>query len=170
MNKKSISMVIALMLVGGTLVGCGAETPKKSEGSTEQVQQEESRNFVVGDTVETSKYVLTVNSMEVYVSQNEFMTAPEGKKYVKANVTIENIGDEDIAVSSMMCFKLFNENGESMNIALTDAESQLDGTVAVGRKFTGNVVYEVAEDQKEFELEVALELGSKPVYFKGTVE
>lgn len=145
------------------------ETKKEEETKTEQ---QDSRNFAVGETAEKSEsYRISVNSLTEYKSDNEFMQAPEGKKYVVANVTVENLnGSEDMAVSSLMHFNLLSLDGVKYDIALTDAGSQLDGTVAPGRKLTGNLSYEVPSDLTEAELEVNLDLFSgKAIYFKGSI-
>ncbi|MEG0670731.1 DUF4352 domain-containing protein [Clostridium sp.] len=178
MKHKVLTVILAIVIigaVGGAAGSSGDDSVSKVDGDKPSTssEQQESRNFEIGQTAEkANNYKVSVNSLSEYTSTNQFMKAPEGKKYVVANVTVENLtADKDIAVSSLMCFNLLSVDGVKYNIAITDAEGQLDGTVAPGRKLTGNVSYEVPAELTEAELEVKLDVFTgKPIYFKGPIK
>lgn len=181
-SKHKILTGVGALVILGVIIGATSsagddvlkenEEKLSEESSSSSTPQQDSRNFEVGQTAEKEgAYKVTVNSLAEYQSSNEFIKPAEGKKYVVANVTVENISaDKDIAVSSIVCFKLLSLDGVKYDIAITDAGSQLDGTVAPGRKLTGNVTYEVPSDLTEAELEVKLDvIGGKAIYFKGAI-
>lgn len=183
MKHKIISSILGLVIIG-SMGGCvNNDTPTKVESAATQesaektettsTKQQEERNFKVGDTAEKEgQYRITVNKLYEYVSNNEFIIASEGKKYVVADITVENLGEtEDISVSSMVCFNLLGLDGKKYDMTIADVDGQLDGSVAPGRKLNGTVTYEVPVDVTEAELEVNLDVFTgKTIFFKGTIE
>lgn len=177
MRHKILTAILAVSIlggIGGSIDSSSSNNIAKVDGNQSVIAngQQESRNFEIGETAEkANNYRISVNSLSEYKSANEFMQASDGKKYVVANVTVENLtSDKDIVVSSLMCFSLLDLDGVKYDIALTDVGSQLDGTVAPGRKLTGNVAYEVPTNLTEAELEVNLDVFTgKPIYFKGSI-
>lgn len=177
MKHKILTAVAAMVILAG-IAGTNSnnDVTKVESGSgdvsTSTQPEKETRNFNVGDTVEKEgKYRITVSNLSEYVSQNEFMRAPDGRKYVVANVEIENLtSDNDIAVSSLICFSLLGMDGTKYDLALTDAEGSMDGTIAPGRKLKGNIAFDVPVELTEAELEVNLDVFTgKTIFFKGNI-
>lgn len=176
MKHKVLTIIGAIVVLGGIGIagssGSNNDISKVDKDKPTNTQQQESRNFNVGDTAEKeNSYRITVNSLSEYISSNEFMQAPDGKKYVVAGVEIENLSnDKDIVVSSLMCFNLLGMDGTKYDLALTDVDGSLDGTIAPGRKLKGNIAFEVPNDITEAELEVNLDVFTgKTIFFKGTI-
>lgn len=174
-KHKVLTIICGIVVLIG--IGTGIETndnkiTKVNNDKQTNTKQQEFRNFNVGDTAEKSdSYRITVTNISEYKSSNEFIQAPEGKKYIIANVEIENLSkDNDIIVSSIACFNLLGLDGTKYDFAITDADSILDGTIAPGRNLKGNVTFEVPNDLTEAELEVNLDIFTgKTIYFKGNI-
>lgn len=176
MKHKILTVIVALLFIGA-IAAAGSSTGddvSKAEGKEqEKTQQQELRNFNVGETAEKKdSYRVSVNSFSEYQSQNPFMQPTEGNKYIVANITVENLSaDRDIVVSSLVCFTFLGLDGTKYDLGLTDVGSQIDGTVAPGRKLTGNIAYVVPAGLTEGELEVKLDaFTGKPIYFKGAIQ
>jgi hypothetical protein len=91
---------------------------------------------------------------------NDFIKPKDGNVYLYVSVTVENTGSSEEVVSSLMIFKLVDKEGVSHDIALAvDANGQVDGSLAAGRKMKGELTYEVPKNVKDYELEINPTLG-----------
>lgn len=158
--KKVLSIILGTILTIG-IVGCttteSLNKPIKEETKQEvKVEKEEApkennktKVYGVGETVGNDKIKITLNSVGQHQETNQFSVPKEGFEFFKANVTIENTSDEEKAISSLMMFKMVDDKGVSYNLALAPSkEGSLDGTIAPGRKMTGDYVAEVKPDVK----------------------
>ena len=85
--------------------------------------------YQVGDLIETNEHTVMLNSAEF---QGEML---------KANITLENTGSEDLNVSSMLSFYARNHAGYELETELFDCGTSLNGTVIPGDKLTGDICW-----------------------------
>lgn len=153
--KKWWFWVIVLVILGGIGSQLGDKEPKKTgevsdPKSGEVVDNKKPSEFKVGDIIEKEKlYKVSVNKVTYKASDSsEFVKATEGKELVYLDLTIENLSDEEMAISSMMSFELKDSDGRKQDYKLvTDLNGQLDGKVLQGEKMSGEIVYEVEKEK-----------------------
>ena len=144
----AILLILGIGLFVGAMTGGNEKEPEKvggSTGTTAASEKKENNVFAVGDVVSLNDIKVTL----VDVSENSggnYMTPSEGKVYIVCEFEIENNSDADIAISSLMSFEAYiDDYATSMNISatLSTDKTQLDGTVAPGKKMRGVIGYEV---------------------------
>lgn len=159
-GKTVCAVLLALFFVGilASLFGQDSEptlagtTTNKPEGSAQPTEQPSV--FKVGDIAELND----VNVTLVDVSENSggnYMTPSDGKVFVVCEFEIENNSDKDVSVSSILSFNAYvDDYTTAMNLSamLSTGKTQLDGTVAAGKKMNGVIGYEVSPDWKEIEI------------------
>jgi len=85
--------------------------------------------FKVGDVVQVNKHTIVLNSATI-----------EGN-VLKANFTIENQGDSDITVSSMLSFSARVRDGSGLERDIVNCGSSLDGDVLPSDKLKGDICW-----------------------------
>lgn len=141
------------------LIGCGEETTPEvvEEGDKQKVDQDKGEDpktetFNIGDTIKMGDLTIVVNAVRTDQG-NEFIKPDEGNIYYIIDVTIENNGEEEVAISSLAMFKLYDSEGYNYSITVgPDTKGQLDGNLGSGRKMRGELVYEIPTDAKGLEL------------------
>ena len=86
---------------------------------------------------------------------SQFNKPTDGNTFILCEFTIENNSEKDLAVSSLMCFEAYVDDystSMSLSALLESDKSQLDGTVAAGKKMNGIIGYEAPTDWKEIEV------------------
>ncbi len=159
-----IALVI-IVIIG--IIGSGGEekdTPKKvdvestqttlnTEEETTEIEGSKQEFFYMGDVVETSKVKAIITGAE-RSEGSDFNKPADGHEFIIVNMTIENISDEEINVSSLLSFDAYvddvvlNENFGAM----MEAGQTMDGTIAPGKKLVGSLGYEVPKDWKTLEI------------------
>jgi hypothetical protein len=124
----------------------------------------EKTTFGIGETVELKDILVTLVSVKISEG-GDYNKPSDGNEYLLCEFNIENNSDNDIAVSSMISFEAYCDDysiTQSIS-ALLDTEdlSQLDGSVAAGKKMNGIIGYEVSKDWKE------LEISYTPTFWSG---
>lgn len=158
---KAIAAVIAIFFLIGILVSLFGEgnTPElvstNSPAPSDSVPPSEQPSvFGVGDTVSLNDINVTL----VNVSENtggNYMTPSNGKVFVVCEFEIENNSEQDIGVSSIMSFEAYiDDYSTAMNLSamLSTDNTQLDGTVAPGKKMNGVIGYEAPNDWSSIEI------------------
>lgn len=119
--------------------------------------------FKVGETAEIGKVRMTLNN--VYESRgNEYYTPAEGNEYVILEFTVENGGEEEVALSTMLSFSTWCDNKsctislEALSTAMLSGKIQLDCVVAAGEKATGVLGYEAPADWQEISVKYTEEV------------
>lgn len=144
--------------------GCYVEIHKPSrfyfskivDGLTESDKhKDEKRSFSIGERVELNNVLVTL--IDVYESAGkDFFEPTEGNVFVICEFEIENKTSGDISVSSFLSFEAYFD-GYAANIdisAITLSEkTQLDGTIAAGKKMRGVVGYQAPSDWENVELQ-----------------
>jgi hypothetical protein len=85
--------------------------------------------FAVGDVIEVGDHTIVLNS-----------TSTSGDT-LEANFTIENTGDDVLAVSSLISFSARDDEGGKLDQEIFDCDSLIDGFVLVGDKLKGNICW-----------------------------
>lgn len=110
--------------------------------------------YGIGDTLEMKKVRTTL--IDVRTSRgSQYITPEDGNEYVVFELEIENSSDEEIAVSSLLCFNAYADDYKlefSLSAMSQDKAQQLDGTIAAGKKIKGVVGFEAPVDWKTAEI------------------
>ena len=141
--------VLGVLLIAGA-VGSMGGSPSGSDGS----QAAGDSVFGVGEPVELDNVVVTLDSVTENSGGN-YMTPTDGKVFVVCEFTIDNQSEQDIAVSSMLSFNTYIDDYASpLNLSsmLSTNQTQLDGTIAAGKKMNGVVGYEADPDWQNIEI------------------
>ncbi len=159
--KKVILLVMAAVLTGLILIGCGDTTPPKkvdpSKPASSPAEAKKPEVFKVGDSFKLGNLQFTINGVRTSdgSKDNSFLKPKDGNKWVYVDVTVQNVGDKQEVVSSMLMFNLKDKDGVKANITLGDgAKGQVDGNLVVRGKIKGELVYEAPKDKNDFDLEV----------------
>lgn len=169
---KTILIVIAVIIVLGVIGSIFGEEEKPEkvadvntdtqteEPSTEtetelEEDDEEQTVFKQGEVAEMNDVQITLMGYEESAG-SEFNTPAEGNVFVLANFEIANNSDSELAISSMMSFEAYADDyalNYSINALLEKSDStQLDGTIAPGKKMNGWIGYEVPADWSNVEI------------------
>ena len=141
----------------------GGEAPTKVSGSdTTNTASDAKDHFGVGDCVELKDVYVTLNSV-TESDGSDYLTPESGKVFLICEFTIENNSDKDLAVSSLMSFEAYADDyAIQLDLSATASadKTQLDGTIAPGKKMNGIVGYTVTVDWNTFEIRYTPSLGS----------
>lgn len=171
--KRKISSFAICAAVALMVSGCVEETTSPSENNTtaqvttkETTAQEttteeptttEKSAYGIGEQVEKDNIKITlVNVRET--SGSDYNTAPDGKIFVLAEFLVENDSEEEITISSLLDFDAYID-GFATDIdfsATMEADKQLDGTCASGKKLQGEIGLEAPTDWKELSISFKL--------------
>lgn len=124
----------------------------ESESITTSKPQEETKDrYYVGDTWENKYVLISYEECGEYISDNYFMQPEEGKKYIYASFTFENIGNSDTTVAywDFDCYA----DGYACDDTYVADDAAFSQTLSSGRKISGSVYYEVPIDALEIEFE-----------------
>lgn len=135
--------LIALMCLILAILACnGEETSGKKVGEDAGTSEEAAPSatkpaqeiFVVGDVIAVQDHSITLNSAKI---KGGVLTAI---------FTVENQGDEEIVVSSLLSFNARNDDGTQLDTSIFDCEGGgLDGTVLAGDKLKGSICWKDAD-------------------------
>ncbi|HEY9061607.1 MAG TPA: DUF4352 domain-containing protein [Pseudobacteroides sp.] len=124
----------------------------------------------VGKSVSFQNVIYTVNAIKK--SKGKLFSAKNGNVYYTIDMTIKNNSKEEMAVSSILLFALYDSKGKIFNISVgglvemeEDQLEQLDGSIAVKGEMRGGLAYEIPEKAKGLKLDVKTLLGNDKVTF-----
>ena len=158
-----------LILIVGIGIGAGAgaiiDEPQKVGQTSAKVQDKstetstetnKSKVFKIGDVVKLKDFKVTVNKL-YKVNGDELSQPQPGNEFIAVDCSVENISNEQQAVSSVMMFKVVDKDGreceESIGGLTAAKAGQMDGEIGPGRKITGVYVVEVPKGTTGLELE-----------------
>ena len=157
--KKIISLVFVCILIL-SMCACNAQPKLVDTDSAESTTTTSATSgsglvFKPGDTAVLNG--VTVNFIGVQTSTgSEYNTPAEGKVFVLCEFEITNGTSEDLVVSSIMNFQGYCDDYAcefSLGALMEKGDkTQLDGTIATGKKLKGVLGYEVPTDWKELEI------------------
>lgn len=160
----SILSIILVVFVYNVFSDTAKEAPAKkvSDVVQEEVVQvstaaveEEKTDFGIGEVVDLNGIEATLLTVTESTG-GQFTKPADGNVFVILEFDIANNSKEDITVSSMLCFEAYCDDysvNQSMTGLMEDnGKKQLDGNVAVGKKISGVITYEVPTDWKQMEV------------------
>lgn len=148
---RKFIMVLIIILMTFTVSGCFQETvTKDTEGNTKN-------EFSIGETAVVNNTKITINSVKKiekeclfeYDGKCESYNKPDGDYFLVIDITIENIGEEEMSISSLMQFELKNSSGEKadQSVTLQAVKSSLDGNVMAHDILKGQLGYDVTDSE-----------------------
>lgn len=165
---KTILICFVLICIIGGIVGMSEDKPKKVEkqdSNTEQVPakkdddtkneaENEKDTFAIGETAEMNDVQVTMTD---YSESNgsEWNEPADGKIFVLVEFEIQNNSDSELAVSSALSFEAYADDyaaNVSLGALIENEQTQLDGSIAPGKKMRGWVGYEVPVEWKNLEI------------------
>lgn len=179
MGKQRTSKlpIILIVLVVIAIIGIGASqgdnTPKKvnsedkNETNNDNNDSKEPEAFKIGEIVELKDVRATLVSVTESTG-NDWFKPDEGKIFLICEFNIENNSTDDISVSTLLSFEAYCDD-YSVNLSISgitsSGKTQLDGSVAAGKKMNGVIAYEVASDWKSFEINFSPSVWGKAIKF-----
>lgn len=167
--KTILIMFGVFVVIGviGSLAGGDKSEPKKVSTSSDQNDKssqsgtaDEKKEFKVGETVSLKDVNITlVSSTES--AGSEYVKPDDGKEFLILEFNIENNSSKDINISSVANFEAYcddyslNQDILGQQAPEAEGKTQLDGSVASGKKMNGIIVYQVPTGYKSFEINVA---------------
>jgi len=150
MKKPWFMLFVGLVLLI-TMVGCGGTvTPEKADTAAPKPQPP--KTFSIGEPIKMGGLVLTVNGVRESKG-NEFIKPKEGHIFKIVDATLENVGEQSAAISSLMMFSLTDSDGYKYNVTIgPETKGSLDGELQPGRKMRGELVFEVPTKATGLEL------------------
>ena len=168
-GRKLLVLLMAMMITvtGALAAGCSSDSSSGGgeSGETTESKEEEKSEYGVGETA-------TVNNVDITLAGavesmgDEYFGPADGNKFEILEFEIANNSDEEVAVSSIMCFEAYCDD-YSIDVSYdgelapeAEDKSTLDGTVAAGKKMNGIIAYEVPTDFERLEVDVNLDVWS----------
>ncbi len=138
-------LFVVIVIIGMASSGSSStsEPTKVGENNSDASQaQEQQKEYKVADVVKLGEREFVVNSVRRSGAFN-YNTPDAGKEYVIVNVTIRNLGKDEVSYNPFD-FKVQDANGaqESSTFATLD-DSLSSGTLAPNGKITGSMPFEV---------------------------
>lgn len=156
-----ILIIFGVLLIAAVIGGNGDEGPKKVGDSNPSQSQDaksskeqEKTTFGVGEQVSLNDVIVTLTSV-TESGGSQFNKPSEGNTFILCEFSIENNSKKDLAISSLMCFEAYVDNystSMSLSAIIESKKSQLDGTIASGKKMTGVIGYEASAGWSEIEI------------------
>lgn len=156
--KWIIIVLVAIMIISA--VTSGDEEPKKVGETQSNQQNTQEKNetkdaFAIGEIAELNDVRVTMTDYKES-SGSEWNKPTDGNIFLLVQFEIENNSDEEVTVSSMLSFEAYADDYSaslSLSALMENDETQLDGTVAPGKKMKGWIGYEVPSDWAKFEVQ-----------------
>jgi hypothetical protein len=152
-HTLSFSVVMFSLL---TLVSCSENqmptaknkgTPTASP-NPKPTRKTPAKSVAIGETVSLGQYKFTVNGVRNAVGDSISQPKP-GKKYLIINATVENQGQKQSSISSIVLFTLTdNANQKYQRVITTETKGNLDHNLDPGKKLQGEIAFEVPQDAK----------------------
>jgi hypothetical protein len=153
------------IIIFGLLTGCSSDVRIENPGATsnadsgegtsqssdepiEEINAEESRGGSlsggIGDALEGTASRITLNSVS-FAKPNQFLEPTYGL-FIVANITIENLSEEALSISSLGSFELQGSDLYIYSQALgLETRGSLDSTIPSGGSLRGEIAFDVPE-------------------------
>lgn len=174
---KTILIIIAVIIVLaviGSIFGDEDKPEKVGEVNTESNQSDQSQSVsntssesdsesqAEGQTVFTQGEIAEMNDIQITLvgyeesAGSEYNTPSDGNVFLLANFEIANNSDSELSISSALSFEAYADDyalNYSFGALMEKTDStQLDGTIAPGKKMNGWIGYEVPADWSNIEI------------------
>lgn len=139
----------------------GEDEPAGDEATDESTSAEETtppqetddQELGVGDSVEAEGVSVTLNDVRS-LPETDFDDLSSDEEYLATDLTLENVSEETIAVSSLLEFVLKDGEGYSADQTIHTEQRQLsEGDIAPGERTSGEIVYEVPSGAEGLQLD-----------------
>ena len=131
---KRVLIFLLAVSFSFSFVACEKIVPEKvtSNTTSESESKTQKQVFNIGDTIKAGKGEFTVNGIREYYG-SEFLKPKDGKMYYVVDISVENISQDSLNLSSIMMFKLFDSESYSHDVSIvTDLKGSLDAQVSPG--------------------------------------
>ena len=171
MKNRVVTMVLALLVA---LLSCfcfvACEMPNDSDTTSgESASATGDGVYALNEPAELPNLRITADTIERNEGR-ELFTPDDGNVFVGVQFTIENISDEEQAISSVLLFNAYADGVQtdySLNANLAFDKDTLDGSISPGKKMIGYYSVEVPSSTQTLEIEVQGSwLSSEKVAFK----
>lgn len=147
-----IKRLLTVFLIIGMTISTGCSVDNTLKENIKEINTE-TKIHNVGDTIKLGDLQYTTHNVKA--NTKGFFPPAKGMKYMYVDISVENIGDEEETVSSLLQFKLRNIEGEELDFAIgIDGKGSVDGSVNSGEKIRGDLVFEVPENLMNAELTI----------------
>lgn len=129
-------------------------------GCTTAEENNEKREFSINETATVNKTKIKINSVKKIESEcliefdDECMseTTPKNDFFLLIDLTLENTGNEDTSISSILSFDLKTKEGEqgSYTFLTENISTQLDGSIMPNDVLKGQIAYDVKETDEYY--------------------
>lgn len=113
------------------------------------------KTYKVGDTIIDGSLNITIQSIEWYESENQFIEPSEGNRFIKVIVYAENTSDSNVENVSSWSFSAYADDEAVNETFLMSDDKSFSGEIGAGKKLTGSIFYEIPADTKVFEIQYA---------------
>lgn len=143
-----LALVIIGIAIGATGQNASVEPTKVGEVESEKADttkdiKEETKAYTIGESIKLGNNVITVHSVAGYTSGNEFLAPSSGKKFITADISQENAGDEATDYNTYD-FKLQDNQDYAYDQAISDKEPSFgSGSLQTGQKTRGFITFEI---------------------------
>lgn len=134
--------ILFVVIVIISMASGGSSTEPIKVGENSNTSQEQQKEYKVADIVKLGDREFVVNSVRRSGAFN-YNTPDAGKEYVIVNVTIRNLGKDEVSYNPFD-FKVQDANGAQENSTFATLDDSLSsGTLAPNGKVTGSMPFEV---------------------------
>ena len=152
-----IHLLILVAVLALPALACGSDNTgqKIEEDEVAPTASSKVEAYKVGEAIQVKDHTIILNEVTV-----------RGKR-LKANFTVENKGDDEIVISSIMSFSARDAEGTKLKQEIFDcSSSSLDGKLLAGDKIKGDICWEgLSTDSAKIYYEASL-LGSGAVVWE----
>jgi hypothetical protein len=134
--------------------------------SEDSKSSDEPEVYEVGDVFESNTAKIMYMDSGDYTTDNEYLAPKSGNKYIYAEFSIENLGDNDYSVGSVSFSCYADDTDCPQSVLIGDDTMTSITTLSPGRNTKGRIYFEVPTNSSKIEIEFEPDvLDSKKIYF-----
>ena len=120
----------------------------------------------IGETLNANGLKITCQRIEDWNSNNMFIKADDGYKFIRAYFVMENTNDNDYILGGLD-FECYADDSKMEMSYYGDNAIELYSTISSGRKLEGYIYFEVPKNANEIEIEYETNFWTdKKAYFR----
>lgn len=147
---KKIFCFLAILSITFFVTGC-TETVSSDDKGNKKTEFNINETAIVNNTKIKINSVKKINSECSWEFEGKCysLNEPENDYFLLIDLTLENNGDEEVSVSSLMQFELKLPNGEkaSQEYMLDAVKSSLDGSIMPNDLLKGQIAFDVSDEE-----------------------
>lgn len=153
----AVTIIISLFIYSTLERNNSAVSKLATSTNKEEGNNVEAKEYKIGDIIELKNFEFKVNKL-YKVQSDEYNKPKEGNEYLAVECTFHNVSKTEQAISSVLLFKIINENKEEFQESLVGGtaakEKQLDGIIGPDKILTGVYIVEIPKGEKGLSLQV----------------